>query len=77
VSFVATTRCVASQRVFIFVAVYFVIDSVWKLWILARIFNLSVRKIHTTELEYHSVFLSDRVPKSIVARSLRNLHIGI
>jgi len=32
VSFVAITRCVASRRVFIVVSVYFVIDSVRKLW---------------------------------------------
>jgi hypothetical protein len=31
VSFAAITLCVASQRVFIFVSVYFVIDSVRKL----------------------------------------------
>jgi hypothetical protein len=31
VSFAATTNCVASQRVFIVVSVYFVIDSVRKL----------------------------------------------
>jgi hypothetical protein len=31
VSFTATTLCVASQRVFIFVSVYFVTDSVRKL----------------------------------------------
>jgi hypothetical protein len=31
VSFAAITLCVASQRVFIFVVVYFVIDSVRKL----------------------------------------------
>jgi hypothetical protein len=31
VSFAAVTLCVASQRVFIFVGVYFVIDSVRKL----------------------------------------------
>jgi hypothetical protein len=31
VSFVAITVCVASQRMFIFVSVYFVIDSVRKL----------------------------------------------
>jgi hypothetical protein len=31
VCFAAITLCVASQRVFIFVCVYFVIDSVWKL----------------------------------------------
>jgi hypothetical protein len=31
VSFVAITHCVASQRVFIVVSVYFVIDSVRKL----------------------------------------------
>jgi hypothetical protein len=31
VSFAAITLCVASQRVFIFVSVYFVIDSVQKL----------------------------------------------
>jgi hypothetical protein len=31
VSFAATTLCVASQRVFIVVSVYFVIDSVRKL----------------------------------------------
>jgi hypothetical protein len=31
VSFAAKTVCVASQRVFIAISVYFVIDSVWKL----------------------------------------------
>jgi len=31
VSFATITLCVASQRVFIFVSVYFVIDTVWKL----------------------------------------------
>jgi hypothetical protein len=31
VSFAAITLCVASQRMFIVVSVYFVIDSVWKL----------------------------------------------
>jgi hypothetical protein len=31
VSFAAITLCVASQRVFIFVVVYFVMDSVLKL----------------------------------------------
>jgi hypothetical protein len=32
-SFAAITLCVASQRVFIVAAVYFVIDSVRKIWI--------------------------------------------
>jgi len=32
VSFVAITSCIASQRVFVFVVVYFVIDSVRKLF---------------------------------------------
>jgi hypothetical protein len=36
VSFVAITLCVASQRVFIVVNVYFVVDSVRKLWIHPR-----------------------------------------
>jgi len=31
VSFTTITLCVASQRVFVVVVVYFVIDSVWKL----------------------------------------------
>jgi hypothetical protein len=31
VSFAAITLCVNSQRVFVVVVVYFVIDSVWKL----------------------------------------------
>jgi hypothetical protein len=31
VSFISITRCVASQRVFIFVSLYFIIDSVRKL----------------------------------------------
>jgi hypothetical protein len=30
VSFAAVTHCVTSQRVFIVINVYFVIDSVWK-----------------------------------------------
>jgi hypothetical protein len=33
VSFVAITLCVASQRVFVVVSVYFVIDSVGKLFV--------------------------------------------
>jgi hypothetical protein len=33
VSFAAVTLCVASQRVLIFVSVYFVIDPVRKFWI--------------------------------------------
>jgi hypothetical protein len=31
VSFATITLCVASQRVFIVVSIYFVIDTVWKL----------------------------------------------
>jgi hypothetical protein len=31
VSFATITLCVASQRIFIIIVVYFVIDSVWKL----------------------------------------------
>jgi len=32
VSFTAITLCIASQQVFIVVSVYFIIDSVWKLF---------------------------------------------
>jgi uncharacterized membrane protein len=42
VSFAAITLCVASQRVFIFVSVYFVVDSVRKLWIHPSITQISV-----------------------------------
>jgi hypothetical protein len=43
VSFVAIILCVTSQRVFIVVSVYFVIDSVRKIWIHPRTFQ-SLRK---------------------------------
>jgi hypothetical protein len=46
VSFDAITLCVASQLVFIFVSVYFVIESVRKLFIHLRI---SCKKVNRTE----------------------------
>jgi hypothetical protein len=42
VSFATITLCVASQRVFIVVSVYFVIDSVRKLLDIPSSFNLYV-----------------------------------
>jgi hypothetical protein len=45
VSFAAITLCVASQRVFIVVSLYFAIDSVRKLLDTPRILVLKQRKI--------------------------------
>jgi len=44
VSFAAITLCVASQRVFIVVSVYFVIDSVRKLLDIPSYVSMPVRK---------------------------------
>jgi hypothetical protein len=64
VSFVAITLCVASQRVFIVVSVYFVIDSVRKLldmpsYIMFILFHFKeghsvLTDIHETWYEYHT-----------------------
>jgi hypothetical protein len=40
VAFAAIILCVASQRVLIFVRIYFVFVSVWKLWIHLRVQDL-------------------------------------
>jgi hypothetical protein len=44
VSFAAITLCVASQRVFIFVVVYFVIDAVRKILDISSFVSLRERK---------------------------------
>jgi hypothetical protein len=59
VSFAALTLCVASQRVFIFVLVYFVIDSVRKLLdtpSYISFMDLSERKVNVTK-----TFASDMI----------------
>jgi len=43
VNFAVITLCVASQRVFIVVAVYFVIDSIRKFWILPHMYVSRIR----------------------------------
>jgi hypothetical protein len=51
VSFTAITLCVASQRVFIFVSVYFVNDSIRKLLDTpSYIFNLSSTRVERLKL---------------------------
>jgi len=57
VSFAAITLCVASQRVFIIVAVYFVIDSVRKLLDTHTYIPVSLYTTHRTQCEqFHCRF---------------------
>jgi len=63
VSFAAITLYVASQRVFIVVSIYFVIDSVWKLMYTPRVMGFVCLSEYTTNIyttfavEVLSVFL--------------------
>jgi hypothetical protein len=60
VSFAAITHCVASQRVFI-VVVYFVIDSVRKIWIHPRICNTQFNKLRLKMVKLWAVSFINNV----------------
>jgi hypothetical protein len=71
VSFAATTLCVASQRVFIVVSVYFVIDSVRKLldtpsYLLLYFDKYSHRKsFHIKFLDLNDIYILYHVDTSV------------
>jgi hypothetical protein len=65
VSFAAITLCVASERVFIVVVVYFVIDSVRKLLDTPSYINLSVERSRNTPVSQINDSLTQSINQSI------------
>jgi hypothetical protein len=72
VSFAAVTLYVASQRVFIVVSIYFVVDSVRKLMDTSSYFRVCTKGLYQDHYDYYIFFFNVNIDRIIL--SVENMH---